>query len=138
MAAYGLTMEQVRAMGRKQRGLCAICRVRPWAEVDHCHTHGHVRGLLCRYCNQSLVLVDSKPQSTLNPKSRVGRYLSRPPMAPGLPQGRSIKARPYTDPQGQPKAQPTADLQTAAREAQAQLSPKHKAILSAACRFGAI
>lgn len=53
---YGLTVEQHTQMLRRQRGRCAICRRKPKRrlQVDHCHTSGKVRGLLCSYCNRSL------------------------------------------------------------------------------------
>lgn len=57
---YGITIEQYTAMHDKQSGLCAICsrpetaviRGRPISlAVDHCHTTGAVRRLLCSKCN---------------------------------------------------------------------------------------
>lgn len=55
LRAYGLTEAQYEAMLTEQGGRCLICRrvMRPPA-VDHCHTTGLVRGLLCRGCNTSL------------------------------------------------------------------------------------
>ena len=52
---YRLTREQYTALIEAQEGLCAICRKAP-AEgkrlaVDHCHSTGVVRALLCTYCN---------------------------------------------------------------------------------------
>ena len=56
-SAYGLTLEMFDAMMKKQKGLCAnpgckIFLLKP--HVDHCHTTGKVRGLLCHGCNISL------------------------------------------------------------------------------------
>lgn len=57
---YGITMADYLAMHDKQSGLCAICsrpetaviRGRPISlAVDHCHTTGAVRRLLCSKCN---------------------------------------------------------------------------------------
>jgi hypothetical protein len=51
---YGLTQEQYDDMLRAQGGGCAICSNHPRRRalhVDHCHTTGVVRGLLCAHCN---------------------------------------------------------------------------------------
>lgn len=52
----GVTAEEFDRMLREQRGVCAICNL-PSAKtlhVDHCHTTGAVRGLLCDLCNRGL------------------------------------------------------------------------------------
>lgn len=38
----------------EQEGLCAICRAAPAAHVDHDHSTGAVRALLCFNCNGGL------------------------------------------------------------------------------------
>jgi hypothetical protein len=53
---YGITVEEYQQMLAQQDGLCAICGVgsEDGAEplvVDHNHTTGSVRGLLCALCN---------------------------------------------------------------------------------------
>lgn len=62
---YGLTKEIYQQMVEDQGNLCAICK-KPETEsssphidemdlsIDHCHTTGKVRGLLCRQCNIAL------------------------------------------------------------------------------------
>jgi hypothetical protein len=56
---YGLSQEQYDAMLVTQGGQCALCRADApggkgsW-HVDHCHTTGRVRGLLCHHCNLGL------------------------------------------------------------------------------------
>jgi hypothetical protein len=57
---YGLTEDQYNDLLRAQGGTCAICRRNDWPGrhhspcVDHDHTTGVVRGLLCDSCNQGL------------------------------------------------------------------------------------
>lgn len=65
MFKYGLTLEQYAKMLEEQGGVCKICekpesyidvrfgKIRPLV-VDHCHTTGKVRGLLCNNCNTGL------------------------------------------------------------------------------------
>ena len=55
------------AMLAAQGGGCAICggqqttKGKNELSVDHCHTTGMVRGLLCNKCNQALGLSDDEP-----------------------------------------------------------------------------
>lgn len=52
---YGITPEQVDAMRSAQSGVCGICVLPMKREcIDHCHTTGKVRGLLCHRCNITL------------------------------------------------------------------------------------
>jgi hypothetical protein len=49
---YGLTLAQYHERYTQQEGNCAICK-KPFSTllVDHNHTSGKVRGLLCKRCN---------------------------------------------------------------------------------------
>lgn len=60
---YGITLELLQAMRREQKDLCAICgepetkKIRGNVvslSVDHNHSTGKVRGLLCMRCNRAL------------------------------------------------------------------------------------
>lgn len=68
---YGLTPEQYAKMLEDQNGACLICngndlnsrqhqKVRQPLVVDHCHTTGKIRGLLCSHCNRALGLFEDK------------------------------------------------------------------------------
>jgi hypothetical protein len=52
---YGLTEEQFDAMVEAQGNRCAVCGSAPGfhgkLHVDHCHSTGKIRGLLCTQCN---------------------------------------------------------------------------------------
>lgn len=57
---YGITRDDYNKMLSEQNGCCAICastevgRNHTHFHVDHCHTTGQVRGLLCDLCNRGL------------------------------------------------------------------------------------
>jgi hypothetical protein len=66
-SVFGITVEQYDEMLKSQNNSCAICeRTEPtgygW-HVDHCHTTGKVRGLLCSKCNQAIGLFDENLNS---------------------------------------------------------------------------
>jgi len=48
---YNLTLEDLQKMKEEQHYKCLICGIITELVVDHCHTNGHVRGLLCSSCN---------------------------------------------------------------------------------------
>lgn len=64
---YGISLQEYNALLEQQHGVCAICE-KPETQthkktkaimnlsVDHDHTTGHVRGLLCKKCNMALGL----------------------------------------------------------------------------------
>ena len=58
---YGLTPEQVRAEIEKQNHRCAICMKEKLLMVDHCHSSGKFRGMLCRTCNMAIGLLKDDP-----------------------------------------------------------------------------
>lgn len=55
MRRYGLTLEDLAALRKRQRGLCAMCGKRGRLQVDHSHEIGNtreaVRALVCGKCN---------------------------------------------------------------------------------------
>lgn len=53
---YGITLAQYENMLTAQNGKCAICqKSSERLDVDHCHTTGKIRGLLCVDCNYRLL-----------------------------------------------------------------------------------
>lgn len=65
---YGITPEQYSRLLESQDYLCAICR-KPepnpryeYLSVDHDHTTGEVRGLLCSLCNPMIGYAKNDPE----------------------------------------------------------------------------
>ena len=48
---YGITPEELVKMAELQGGKCAICFKKVKLVIDHSHSSGKVRGLLCSPCN---------------------------------------------------------------------------------------
>lgn len=72
---YGLTSADKAQLHKTQGEACAICResvALSEIHVDHCHSTGKVRGLLCSSCNKALGLLKDNPTSCLN----MAAYLS--------------------------------------------------------------
>lgn len=66
--AYGISPEEFNDMMERQGNLCAICRRPPGRQrlhIDHCHTSGKVRALLCNGCNTGLGLFGDDPEVML-------------------------------------------------------------------------
>ena len=56
---YGITLDDYDKILTNQNNACAICGTTTDKSpkplfVDHCHTSGKIRGLLCQYCNTGL------------------------------------------------------------------------------------
>lgn len=57
---FGITEDQYNDLYREQDGCCAVCKrssitFKTKLAVDHDHNSGHIRGLLCNYCNRRIV-----------------------------------------------------------------------------------
>jgi hypothetical protein len=69
---YGMTFAQRDAMYAEQEGNCKVCgthmtwdhRKANTVHVDHCHTSGEVKGLLCSNCNTASGLLGENPEIT--------------------------------------------------------------------------
>ena len=62
---FGITLDDYYVMLKEQGGGCKICGKAEGAtkklDVDHCHTTGRIRGLLCENCNRGLGLFYDNP-----------------------------------------------------------------------------
>ena len=73
---YGITFDDFKAMLKNQNYQCAICGIHQAQlvyrmAVDHDHSTGKVRGLLCRPCNHAIGLLKDDPRIT----ARASEYL---------------------------------------------------------------
>lgn len=83
---YGITVDIYYQMLENQGGGCAICktkvpsqRARKYAKyeaffVDHCHSTGRVRGLLCNRCNRGLGYFDDELQRLIAASNYLKEY----------------------------------------------------------------
>lgn len=77
---YRLDLPNLAAMHKAQKGRCAACGTKSKnLAVDHDHTTGHVRGLLCGDCNLAVSFVHDSPRRAF----AIGAYLRRS-VVPGL------------------------------------------------------
>lgn len=62
----GLTQADVDRMLEEQNDRCAICKKesKRW-HIDHCHTTGRIRGVLCPLCNKGLGHFKDDPAALL-------------------------------------------------------------------------
>ena len=81
---FGLTEEQFCAMLVEQNYTCKICGVgihnSKDACIDHNHTTGAVRALLCNNCNLALGLMKEDPKALSNMITYINDYLQDNPL----------------------------------------------------------
>lgn len=67
---YGITLKDYNEMLRLQNNSCKLCEVSPIKKpaVDHNHTTGKVRGIVCQGCNIVIGFFESRPQAVDNVK----------------------------------------------------------------------
>jgi hypothetical protein len=51
---FGITLDQVNEIRSRQQNKCGICASDNPTHIDHCHSTGVVRGILCHHCNLGL------------------------------------------------------------------------------------
>lgn len=76
---YGITIEDFERISKEQGHRCKTCQRgvnEIWLCVDHCHSSGEVRGLLCNNCNAALGYVLENTETLL----RMIEYLKVGPL----------------------------------------------------------
>lgn len=73
---YGVTKEQFYGMWDAQQGLCKLCEKELTISccVDHDHTNGNVRGLLCNSCNRGIGLLQEDPRLLEKAMNYIKKY----------------------------------------------------------------
>lgn len=83
---YGITSEEYQKIYEYQGGYCAICKrargLRKKLSVDHCHTTGEVRMLVCQPCNRMMGHLRDDPEAF----ERGAEVLRNPPARAALGQ----------------------------------------------------
>lgn len=73
---YGITKRDYDSMLVGQRGRCAVCQELPtesnYLVVDHNHSTGAVRAILCKKCNCALGMFQDEPDNLLNAIAYLG------------------------------------------------------------------
>jgi hypothetical protein len=82
---YGLTEAERDEMIASQMGLCVICLKAPAVHVDHCHTTGKVRGVLCFNCNSAIGKLGDDPDAVRRAAAYLEGIAWKPTLvAPGV------------------------------------------------------
>lgn len=77
-AKYGLSSADYWKLFDQQAHSCAVCKRFPRARklaVDHRHSDGLIRGLLCWKCNYVIGMLSDRPEAFAN----IAEYLTNPP-----------------------------------------------------------
>jgi len=79
---YGISLEEYRAMYRAQAGQCAVCadvHSEGDLRVDHNHSSGRVRSLLCGKCNSGIGMFRERPELFLKAVEYLKAHQNLPP-----------------------------------------------------------
>ena len=79
---FNLTLEQYDEMFEEQNGMCACCNTHQSSlsislAVDHCHTTGKIRKLLCNRCNLLLGNADESVELLENIIKYINKHCSK-------------------------------------------------------------
>jgi len=71
---YGVSQEFIDDMKASQGGACFICGAVGVLYIDHCHTTGKVRSLLCPGCNTTVGVLESKPDIVEKARAYIEKF----------------------------------------------------------------
>lgn len=83
MKQYGISLEEYEGLLKEQNGRCAACgdELLGRNHLDHCHTTGIIRGILCSGCNVAL----GHAKDDVGRLKALIRYLNKHSHAPARP-----------------------------------------------------
>lgn len=108
---FGVNHEWYLAKLADQDGACAICGTKDRMDssgkkhfgIDHCHTTGAIRGLLCFRCNSALERLDAIPNWCIYATAYIEKYARSKPY---IPIKRKHAGKYIKKPKGGPIAEP--------------------------------
>lgn len=75
---YGINLDDFNKMKEEQNGCCFICKIEtPNLCVDHCHSTGTVRKLLCSRCNLGLGMLGENVETIKNMLDYIKTYTNK-------------------------------------------------------------
>lgn len=74
LKSYNLTLEQFDELVLNQGGMCAICDQDAHLHIDHDHSTGKVRALLCSNCNRAIGLLKESAEVITKAAEYVKKY----------------------------------------------------------------
>lgn len=86
---YGINNEEYDQLLQQQNGKCSICKTADFGGysnlgekyglvVDHCHTSGKIRGLLCGHCNRMLGMFKDNPNTMVSAVEYLSKHREIP------------------------------------------------------------
>lgn len=71
---YGISLDDYNKLKEKQNNKCACCNEEKFLVVDHCHTNGNVRELLCNRCNTVVGLCEESVDIVLHIREYIEKW----------------------------------------------------------------
>jgi hypothetical protein len=99
---YNITLAEYNALLAHQKGVCAVCRQKETRldpvtkkvtalAVDHDHSHGNIRGLLCSACNKAIGLLRDNPENLRRAAAYLEKWFDAPTRPKREKNGRTMR-----------------------------------------------
>ena len=74
---YGISLDDYDKLKEGQQNKCACCGGEYPLVIDHCHTHGNVRELLCNRCNTVVGLCEENVDIALKIRDYIEKWTKK-------------------------------------------------------------